>query len=110
MLDSKTLMLQLPTGTISLWDLDEEMVNDFMTEDLADNIRENLNIHYMLLDVTGDRSGIARLRENLVDIIWNLAYDEFEDNESFISLAKCTEPDLIQSVHGCFSYCIDNRW
>lgn len=103
-------MLQLPTGTISLWDLDEEMVNDFMTEDLADNIRENLNIHYMLLDVTGDRSGIARLRENLVDIIWNLAYDEFEDNESFISLAKCTEPDLIQSVHGCFSYCIDNRW
>lgn len=110
MLDSKTLMLQLPTGTISLWDLDEEMVNDFMTEDLADNIRENLNIHYMLLDVTGDRSGIARLRENLVDIIWNLAYDEFEDNESFITLAKCTEPDLIQSVHGCFSYCIDNRW
>lgn len=110
MLDSKTLMLQLPTGTISLWDLDEEMVNDFMTEDLADNIRENLNIHYMLLDVTGDRSGIARLRENLVDIIWNLAYDEFEDNESFITLAKCTEPDLIQSVHGCFTYCIDNRW
>jgi hypothetical protein len=110
MLDSKTLMLQLPTGTISLWDLDEEMVNDFMTEDLADNIRENLSIHYMLLDVTGDRSGIARLRENLVDIIWNLAYDEFEDNESFITLAKCTEPDLIQSVHGCFTYCIDNRW
>lgn len=103
-------MLQLPTGTISLWDLDEEMVNDFMTEDLADNIRENLSIHYMLLDVTGDRSGIARLRENLVDIIWNLAYDEFEDNESFITLAKCTEPDLIQSVHGCFTYCIDNRW
>jgi len=110
MLDSKTLMLQLPTGTISLWDLDEEMVNDYMTEDLADNIRENLSIHYMLLDVTGDRSGIARLRENLVDIIWNLAYDEFEDNESFITLAKCTEPDLIQSVHGCFTYCIDNRW
>lgn len=110
MLDSKTLMLQLPTGTISLWDLDEETVNDFMTEDLADNIRENLSIHYMLLDVTGDRSGIARLRENLVDIIWNLAYDEFEDNESFITLAKCTEPDLIQSVHGCFTYCIDNRW
>jgi hypothetical protein len=110
MLDHKTLLLQLPSGSIPLWDLDQDLVNDLMDESLADNILDNLNKHYLWLDITGDRSGIARLRENLVDLIWLLAYDEFEDNESFITLAKCTEPDLIQSVHGCFTYCIDNRW
>jgi hypothetical protein len=110
MLDSKTLLLQLPTGTIRLWDLNEELVNDYMDKSLADNIRDNLRLYYTRLDITGDRSGIARLRENMVDLIWLLAYDEFEDNESFISLAKCTEPDLVQSVHGCLIYQVENKW
>ena len=106
-LDSKTLMLNLSTGSISLWDLTEDI---FLQNHLADNdvdsIYESLMLYYQRLDVMGDRSGIARLRENLVDLIWEFAYDEFATNEQFLTLAKCTEPDLIQSVQGCLSYCI----
>lgn len=108
LLDSKTLMLNLSSGPISLWDLTEDMFleNNF-TEDDVNGIYESLMIYYQRLDVTGDRSGIGQLRNNLVDLIWTFAYDEFEDNEAFITLAKCTEPDLIQSVQGCLSYCIE---
>jgi hypothetical protein len=110
MLHSKTLMLNTGSGEILIWDLDNDLVNDLMTDQMADNIRDVLLIYHHRLDAMGDRSGIARLRENLVDFIWDFAYDEFEDNESFITLAKCTEPDLIQSVHGCLVYCMDNRY
>ena len=110
MLDSKTLMLSYKSSSILLWDLDEDIAIDIMTEDLADNIEAGLIQYYNRLDITGDRNGIANLRNELVDLIWKFAYDEFEDNESFITLAKCTELDLIQSVHGCFTFLMENRW
>jgi hypothetical protein len=110
MLHSKTLMLTTGTGEILLWDLDADLINDLMTDQMADNIKDVLLIYHHRLDAMGDRPGIARLRDHLVDMIWDLAYDEFEDNESFITLAKCTEPDLIQSVHGCLIYLVDNRY
>lgn len=107
MLDTKTLTLNLSTGPISLWDLDQDLMEqNKLTDEDVESICENLSLYYQRIDVTGDRPAIARLRENLVDLIWSFAYDEFEDNEAFLTLAKCTEPDLIQSVQGCLSYCI----
>lgn len=110
MLDPKTLLLTLSglDQPIPLWELTEDlMLDNNLTEPDIDNIHTNLMLYYQRADVMGDRRTIAILRENLVDLIWSFAYDEFEDNESFLSLAKCTEPDLIQSVHGCLTYCLD---
>jgi hypothetical protein len=110
LLDSKTLMLNLSSGTISLWDLDEDVMDaNRLTDADVDSIYESLMLYYQRLDVTGNRQAIGELRNNLVDLIWAFAYDEFEDNEAFLTLAKCTEPDLIQSVQGCLSYCLERR-
>lgn len=99
------------TDIVSIWNIDEDFVTDNILDDsMVDDICSKLQTHYEYLYAIDDRKQIADLRENLVDFIWQFAYDEFEDNESFITLAKCTEPDLIISLGGCMNYLIERQF
>lgn len=111
MFNSKTLEFHMGTDIVSIWNIDEDFITDNIRDDsMVDDICDKLQTHYEYINAIDDRKQIADLRENLVDFIWQFAYDEFEDNESFITLAKCTEPDLIISLGGCMNYLIERQF
>lgn len=111
MFDAKTLKYDTGTELVSVFDFDTDFLMDNNINDtIIDDICEKLKLYFNYINTIDDRNAIGQFRNNLVDLIWNFAYDEFEDNESFLTLAKCTEPDLIDSVNGCLNFVIENHY
>lgn len=104
MLDSKTLIFSKGIFSESIWKFTPSTFDEFiLTDDELDDVERNLNAYYQRILIT-DESSVKEFRHNLVDLIWEFAYDEFESTSDWISFAKSTEEDLIWNVRSCFAY------
>lgn len=108
MLDSKTLIFTRGEFSKLIWEFNtEDMENLKLSDSELDDLYSKMIAYYQYMLITNEIS-IKEFRENLVDLIWEFAYDEFESNEDWIGLAKSTEEDLIWNVRSCFAYVVEN--
>jgi hypothetical protein len=109
MLDSKTLIFTRGEFSQSIWKFEPGDFEDMRLSDAElDDLHDKLIAYYQYMLITNETS-IKDFRANLVDLIWEFAYDEFESNNDWISLAKSTEEDLIWNVRSCFAYVIERN-
>ena len=101
MLDSKTLIFTRGEFSKSIWKFEPGDFEDMRLSDAElDDLHDKLIAYYQYMLITNEIS-IKDFRANLVDLIWEFAYDEFESTDDWIGLAKSTEEDLIWNVRSC---------
>lgn len=109
MLDPKTLIFTRGDFSKSIWKFEPFDFEDMrLSDEELDILHDSLITYYQYMLITNE-SSIADFRANLVDLIWEFAYDEFESNDDWIGFAKSTEVDLIWNVRSCFAYVIERN-
>ena len=104
MLDPKTLIYTRGEFSESIWKFNSFTFDEFiLTDKELDDLHDTMITYYQWLLIT-DEKAIGNFRYNLIDLIWEFAYDEFESTDDWLSLAKSTEEDLIWNVRSCFAY------
>lgn len=107
MLDTKTLIFTRGEFSKLIWEFNtEDMENLKLSDSELDDLHDKMIAYYQYMLIRNEIS-IKEFRANLIDLIWEFAYDEFESNEDWIGLAKSTEEDLIWNVRSCFAYVLE---